>query len=298
MDNKAIRKIQQSDIQEWLSNNKEIASYYIGDEYIVAHFEELKTENTPLCFTSNCFMLCLEGEFEFEINLSRHKMQANDLIFMMSAHVLEIRNVSNNFKGEFLFIKSHFLGIHQLFSQILTIRNCLIKQPVLHLSEQEVLRIRRLFSSILDIPEEQAGPFRNKISEHLSVAMIYEIITLYQSRGANQSKDKLSRNDEILNRFALLLSEHIQKERSVKFYADKLNLSPKYFSSLIKEVTGRTTTDIISSITIIRAKMLLSKSNMNVQQVANELNFPDQSTFGKFFKRETGISPSQFIWRE
>lgn len=298
MNDKTVRKIQLADIQNWISDNNKISAYHIADDFIVAHFEDIKADGTPRRLSSNCFMLCLEGEMEVEVNFCPYTLRANDMIFVITTYVLEIKEISNDFKGEFLFLNSQFLGTYQLLSHILAIRNSLIKRPILHLSEQELSRIKRLFACILDISEEQTGPFRSRISEHLSIAIIYEILAFYKNRDTDPETIKLSRNEEVLKQFASLLSEHIQRERSVGFYADKLNLSSKYFSSLIKDVTGKTAAEIISGITIMNAKILLSKSNKNVQQVADELNFPDQSTFGKFFKRETGISPSQFIRKE
>ena len=82
--------------------------------------------------------------------------------------------------------------------------------------------------------------------------------------------------------------------RSVAFYAGKLFISPKYLSLIIKESTGKSATDVIDSYVVLEAKNLLRFSGKNIQQVAYELNFPNQSSFGKYFKHLTGMSPSEY----
>ena len=78
------------------------------------------------------------------------------------------------------------------------------------------------------------------------------------------------------------------------FYADKLYISPKYLSLIIKESTGRSAAEWIDEYVILEAKNLLRFSGKNIQQIAYELNFTNQSSFGKYFKHLTGMSPSEF----
>ncbi len=91
-----------------------------------------------------------------------------------------------------------------------------------------------------------------------------------------------------------LVRKHFRYERTVGFYADKLCISPKYLSLVVKEATNRSAAQIIDEYVILEAKNLLRFSGKNVQQVAYELNFPNQSSFGKYFKHLTGMSPTEF----
>ena len=92
----------------------------------------------------------------------------------------------------------------------------------------------------------------------------------------------------------MLVSQHYRKERGVAFYASKLFISPKYLSLIIKESTGQSAARWIDNFVILEAKNLLRFSGKNVQQVAYELNFTNQSSFGKYFKHLTGMSPTKF----
>ena len=94
--------------------------------------------------------------------------------------------------------------------------------------------------------------------------------------------------------FLRLVRAHHKRERAIGFYAEKMFISPKYLSLIIKEATGRSAAEWIDQYVLQEAKNLLCYSGKNVQQVAYELNFTNQSSFGKYFKHLTGLSPTQF----
>jgi AraC-like DNA-binding protein len=78
------------------------------------------------------------------------------------------------------------------------------------------------------------------------------------------------------------------------FYADKMHLSPKYLSAVVKKVSGQTPSNWIDGLVIMEAKNLLKYSEMNIQEIAYQMNFPNQSFFGKYFKQRTGMTPSTY----
>ena len=94
--------------------------------------------------------------------------------------------------------------------------------------------------------------------------------------------------------FLKLMFKHSREEHSVSFYAGKMCITPQYLSAVLKELTGKTTNNWIDHSLILDAKILLKTPNMTVQQVSDMLNFSNQSTFGKFFKKHTGQSPAEF----
>jgi AraC-like DNA-binding protein len=91
-----------------------------------------------------------------------------------------------------------------------------------------------------------------------------------------------------------LLSENYIMHKEVNWYADKMNLTPRYLTTTIRKVSGYTVSDWLVRFIIKDAKYLLKHSDMTVQQVAYELNFPNQSFFGKYFRKHTGMSPGNY----
>jgi AraC-like DNA-binding protein len=98
----------------------------------------------------------------------------------------------------------------------------------------------------------------------------------------------------LLVNFKQLLHKEYRRERSVKFYADKLNITAKHLSDLLKKQTGKTAGEWIDESIVLEAKVLLQNKTLSVSDISDELNFSDQSVFGKFFKTHTSLTPLQY----
>lgn len=107
-------------------------------------------------------------------------------------------------------------------------------------------------------------------------------------------KKQLKRKELIFHDFLTLLEANYKHERSIGFYAERLCLTPKYLSTTIKEVSGKLGLQWIDEYVALEAQALLRDSTMSVKQVSEELNFPSQSMFGRFFKKMTGYTPKQY----
>ena len=104
-----------------------------------------------------------------------------------------------------------------------------------------------------------------------------------------------SQHEEILTSFIEAVTKHYDKSREVRYYADMLCLSPKYFAAIIKQQTGVNASTWISNYVVVQAKTLLRyHRNLTVQQIAIRLGFTDQASFSRFFKKKTGQSPSEY----
>ena len=98
----------------------------------------------------------------------------------------------------------------------------------------------------------------------------------------------------LVENFIDCVHKSYKKQRGMEFYADKLSLTPKYLSKLIKDNTGTSALEWIDNYVILEAKAFLKSTNMTIQQISDELNFPSQSFFGKYFKRHVGVSPKEY----
>ena len=108
----------------------------------------------------------------------------------------------------------------------------------------------------------------------------------------NNDKPTSTRHKKVFEMFIELVEKYHNKERSVGFYADKLCISPKYLSQIIKNVSGFSAPDIIDKYVILEAQHLLRHTDLSVKEIADQLNFPNQSFFYKYFKSHTGCTPN------
>lgn len=145
-----------------------------------------------------------------------------------------------------------------------------------------------------------ANPQINKqVASSLMAAMFYQLVLFYHKRLEGQidvgdTGRSLGRRHDYVREFIRLVHLHYTRERTVTFYSNQLFISPKYLSMLVREATGRTAAKWIDDFVLTEAKNLLKFSGKNIQQVAYSLNFPTQSSFGKYFKHLTGMSPTEY----
>lgn len=138
---------------------------------------------------------------------------------------------------------------------------------------------------------ENKHPYQLDVIRHLTCAFFYGMGYYFHEI----SKNKILSNDEaLMDNFSKEVQLSYKKERKVLYYADRLHLSAGYLSTIIKRVSGKTAAEWIDDYVTLEAKALLKSTNLTIQQISDELNFPSQSFFGKYFKRITGLSPKEY----
>ena len=137
-------------------------------------------------------------------------------------------------------------------------------------------------------------PYKKEVLNSVVSSMFYMIMGVWNDRAEDNRLSNSTRSRMIFDQFIKLVSEYHTQYRNVGFYADKLCLTPKYLSKLIKNATGRSAPDWIDSYVILEAKNLLKYSSVTVKEIVYKLNFPNQSVFYKFFKARTGMTPTEY----
>lgn len=251
--------------------------------------------------------LCTHGEVDITVNFRKVKLCPGCVMVLSPNDVVElVDGAFSDIEGYALFLPVVFLKQFSLDSNTLDYRGIkLDAPPVMQLDD----KCRQLFDGYFRLLELNAGVNREpsvytrNISRSLVGAMIYQLMAFARGEGNGnavaQDDDKPaetrnSRRHYYVKDFMTLLQQDFRQHRSVGYYADKLFISAKYLSLIIKEATGRTATEWIDHFVILEAKNLLRYSGRNIQQIAYDLNFHNQSAFGKYFKHITGLSPSEF----
>lgn len=133
--------------------------------------------------------------------------------------------------------------------------------------------------------------YRDKMISSILQALIYYIAGLLIN---SDKREKKERKEELLSKFIQLIIKHYKENRTLDFYAEKLFISTKYMSDIIKKTSGLTAHDWIDRYTILEAKILLRSTNKTIQEISNELNFPNHSFFSKYFKHHMGMTPKAY----
>ncbi len=135
---------------------------------------------------------------------------------------------------------------------------------------------------------------KDVIQRLCEIAVLKNLSLNEEAKNLPELNKPLNRKEEIFHDFLKLLEKYYTQERSISFYADRMCLTPKYLSTIIKEVSGKHGMQWIDEYVSLEAKALLRNSTLSVKQVSDQLNFPSQSMFGRFFKKMTGYSPKQY----
>ena len=135
--------------------------------------------------------------------------------------------------------------------------------------------------------------FQKEVVQHQLMALIYETGSVFRKYNDFQSI-KLNRKEDLTARFLDLLRLNVKSERSLQFYASSLSVTTGHLTKVIKQVIGKPAGELIDAAVITEAQILLGNPAISVAQAAEELQFSDQSFFGKYFKKHTGLSPSSY----
>lgn len=238
-----------------------------------------------------------EGETSVSFNLHEFKLKKDSIFIFTPKNVLQV-NSQQYFKADVIAISPDFMRrINIDIKNMMPLFLKFVENPALTLTPEESRSMRGM---IAQIERETRGPethFSFDIVSGLIAATIYkvgDIMYHYLAEHPEGQNNSHNRAEEYFKQFTHLLGEHFREERSVGFYARQLCITPKYLTTLIKRISGKSVSEWIDNYVILEAKTLLKYSNMSVQEIAYYLNFPNQSFFGSYFKRNAGMSPSQY----
>ena len=237
-----------------------------------------------------------EGETSLTSNLQEFRLKKDSLFIFSPKHILQVQS-NNRFKAHLIVIAPDFLKrinidtkrMMPLFLQFGSL-------PCMELTHAESQSLRSFISMVEQELKGSETDFSSEIIGGLIAATIYkvgDILTHYLTEHPEVDSPIHNRAEEYFRQFTELLGEHYKHERSVGFYARQLCITPKYLTTLIKRISGKSVSEWIDNYVILEAKTLLKYSNMSVQEIAYYLNFPNQSFFGSYFKRNTRMSPAQ-----
>ncbi|WP_418197209.1 helix-turn-helix domain-containing protein [Alistipes shahii] len=238
-----------------------------------------------------------EGETSLTSNLQEFRLKKDSLFIFSPKHILQVQS-NNRFKAHLIVIAPDFLKrinidtkrMMPLFLQFGSL-------PCMELTHAESQSLRSFISMVEQELKGSETDFSSEIIGELIAATIYkvgDILTHYLTEHPEVDSPIHNRAEEYFRQFTELLGEHYKHERSVGFYARQLCITPKYLTTLIKRISDKSVSEWIDNYVILEAKTLLKYSNMSVQEIAYYLNFPNQSFFGSYFKRNAGMSPSQY----
>lgn len=271
-------------------------STYIGDDLLL--FDRLEDLPFPLePRKMNCVLvgMCLKGRAQYTVDTKECVISENDLLILSDGQVVSDYMISHDFKGIAMLASENFMqdisrGVTKISSLFIYTKT----HPVLHLEQQNAnsfLDIYRMtHKKVIDVNHR----FRREIVCSLLGALIYDMGNYIWYNQQDQTNFKQSRGEKIFSDFIKLVEQNFREIRRVGWYAEQLKITPKYLSETVKKVSRETPNSWIDSYVTTELRVQLKNSAKNIKEIAKDMNFPNQSFLGKYFKDRTGMSPSSY----
>ncbi|MBR1576220.1 MAG: AraC family transcriptional regulator [Bacteroidales bacterium] len=288
-----------------------LQAYSLDDDLWILEMNgaQIKSDNSvmnalrePIRFDGYLCMYCLSGHFQLEVNLKQYKIGPDSVFINTPGNIAKITEVPTDSLADYKFI---FILASREFMQTIrfdfnksfqdSIR--IMQTPVITLNGQQ----REIAEDFLNLSSKiirSSLTRRKEIIGSLITSLTYMASDVWNERlssarpsAASASQERLSL---LFDRFIALVAEYNTSQRGVAFYAEKLCLTPKYMSKLIKQASGKSAPEWIDSFVILEAKNMLKYSTGSIKEIVYNLHFPNQSVFYKFFKTHTGMTPSEF----
>lgn len=268
---------------------------HIGTQLLLLdNLAQLQLPRDPCRMQCLFLALCLKGNARYFVDSVEHTVEPGDLIIINQGRVAYDSTLSPDCEGiglliDYDFFKEMIKSVHELSSLFLFARS----HPVFRLPEAKVEYITAAFARMKQKIDETENHFRIQLVQSIFLTMVYDLSDeIYRVQASGNACN--TRAEEIFTQFILLVEKNFRTERRVGWYSEALCISPKYLSETVKAVSKRTPNEWIDNYVVMELRMLLRNTQQSIKEIAQQLNFSNQSFLGKYFKEHTGMSPSEY----
>ena len=264
-------------------------------------FQILKEGQIISTFNKCGIFYCQRGSVEVSLEGCHYHIKPGDVYIYMASTLVHLLHKSEDAEG--IMVEVDFYYILPIVNKVINVESQLFmrKNPCVSLSGEQCAHFEYLMNNLWDRINAEDCQKENVQYQHLKLELIksmgqticYEILNMYFTNQPLQPLQQ-GKKDVVFQNFMLSLFRFYRKERDVSFYARMQHITPRYFSAIIKEKTGDSALQWIVRMVITEAKQLLEESDLSIKEIADQLNFPTQSFFGKYFKQYVGVSPKEY----
>ena len=260
---------------------------------------DLPLGNVPAPLSEGIIGVCVGGKAHFDVNANRREVTAYDMVVILPTAVAGMVPGGSDFAMIFIKLPTDLFqetmnGIARITPDFIFYMQRHYAFPLPDKQEaKEFLRFCRMIRSRVG---HSTRRFRLETAAMALRLFFFDLFVAYKTREepALVSGRKGSPKERLVYRYLGLLPEHARQEKQVGFYADKLATSPQYLSMVVKELTGETAREWIAKYTLLRLKNLLRDSDLGIKEIVHRMGFADHSSMSKFFRKRTGMSPTDY----
>ena len=289
-----------SQIKELFDRHDELrANNYLSQNLVIARHPNVNLikslfDNGPLIMQEMRILIIKQGWTAPIVNLVPQRFEAGDLVFLGVNGIAQISEVSDDARAIAISFSDELFSL-AVGNHIPYAFDGHLRDFHIRLTPQELDYADRLHELLyIHTSEENHSP---QVTLQLISSFLWYVDHLW-NRHENESRRSLTREQRLFTDFIQLVSQYAPLQHHLEFYAERLCLSPRYMSTLVKQVSGKAAKQWIDDAMITRAKVALRHSDKTVAEIAEEMNFPNPSFFCKYFKRLTGLTTQSYRGRQ
>ena len=276
--------------------------FNIGDDFILAdrtneaNYDMLRY---PCRVDAYVAVFCKKGSFECSINLQKYEIHEGMMLFNLPQNIIRLESGPKEATPMLTLIAvstqflDHFRSdISKMLNEAITI----LDNPCFVLRDDELHIVQEHAQLINTVIKSDYVYARESVSHLISSAffMFGSFLNQRLQQQSQEERQASTRHKIVFERFLELVTRYHNRERSVGFYADKLCITPKYLSKIVKDTSGLSAPQWIDQYVILEAQQMLKNSDRCIKEISDDLNFPNPSFFFKYFKKHTGMTPNQY----
>lgn len=266
-----------------------------AEQFVVGESDFLFFSNYASRCESGAILFCRSGSAGATVNQYQGPVSRNTMMMLLPGSVLMLTDRTEDFRMTYcafsrdLFAEAGFRLEPEFFRS-------LRENPIFYPPARIVEGATVWFQMAAYTYRDRGNIFRNTIIKNRLQNVLLEVYDKLQRFAAKQHRmpESTTRQSELFHRFVALVHENCSREREVAGYADRLCISTRYLSTIVRTIAHSSAKEFIDRAVILEIKVLLQSTDLSVQEIAYRLHFPDQSYLGRYFKKHTGESPTEY----
>lgn len=272
------------------------------DVFILAPTENFAVGNDNLSYyrdqpykvTNGVLMFCHEGEADITIDLTHYHICKSTSIILIPNSILHVEKASGNLDLHYFccsqeMFQSASFRLPPAFIHFLKENSCHT-----HTDIKTYSSIAGLTTASLAIYHDKENCFRDAIAQNLLQIFFFDTYDKVQRLFTPEQIEGSDRKDKLFKKFMHLIHTYCCTHHEVSFYAQQLCISTRYLSTITQLIGGKAAKTLIDQYLLLELKVALQTTDLSLKEIADKYGFPDQSFFGRYFKKHTGMSPKEF----
>ena len=282
--------------QEFFLENTHEGVYAVCDDFILLnHVEHLTSFASQYTLEGIIVGLCTKGSISYSLNSEPCTVNTNSAFLISSGNNISDFRCSRDCEGMIFFGSSNFFqdmsqGVKELSSLFMFVR----KHPIVSFSYEQTVVFSNYYKALMRKAKKRGMRFGRQVACNLMRALVLEMGDFIWPANTNPDSGQISRADNIFSEFLLLLEQNFRTQRRVAWYGKEIGVSPKYLAEVVKNISQETPNEWIDKYVIVELRNLLRNTSLSIKEIADRMNFPNQSFLGRYFKEHVGVSPSVY----